>query len=228
MIGRIDPHTLSRPGKPLLSKPGQGFDFETVLKTCMEGEKTEPNSLDQLRINLLSRAIDALLSENTSDDSGAFRFSCIPSLASAPASDPPGETPVVSNKAQTTSQNFEPVVEEAAAKYGVDPKLVKAVIAAESGGNPCAVSPVGAQGLMQLMPSTGADLGVKNPFDPVQNIMAGTRYLRTLIDRYHGNTRLALAAYNWGMGNLEKRPESLPKETRAYIARVERNYNSTT
>jgi len=77
---------------------------------------------------------------------------------------------------------------------------------------------------MQLMPKTAAELGVTNPFDPAQNIMGGTSYLRTLLDRYRGDVRLALAAYNWGMGNLEKRPEAMPRETRDYIARVESQY----
>jgi soluble lytic murein transglycosylase-like protein len=78
---------------------------------------------------------------------------------------------------------------------------------------------------MQLMPKTAADLGVTNPFDPVQNIEGGARYLRQLLNRYQGDRRLALAAYNWGMGNLEKRPEALPKETRQYILRVEKAYD---
>lgn len=120
-------------------------------------------------------------------------------------------------------EKFASIIEEAALTYGVDPTLIRAVIQAESNGNPRALSPAGAQGLMQLMPATAQELGVKDPFDPKENIMAGTRYLRRLLDRYHGNTRLALAAYNWGMGNLENRPHALPQETRDYIARVE-NY----
>ena len=78
---------------------------------------------------------------------------------------------------------------------------------------------------MQLMPDTARELGVKNPFDPVENIMGGTRYLRGLLDRYQGDKRLALAAYNWGMGNVERNPEKLPRETANYISRVLRHYN---
>ena len=226
MIGKIDSYPSNKLRASVLPGSVSGTDFGSVLNTCLQNWKADLSALDQARLHLLGRALDAMLSEGSSEDSGVFQLSPILSLASVSGLESPYENPAVSNKPQATSQNFEPVVEEAATKHGVDPKLVKAVIAAESGGNSRAVSPAGAQGLMQLMPSTAAELGVKDPFDPVQNIMAGTRYLRQLVDRYHGNTRLALAAYNWGMGNLEKRPESLPRETRAYIARVEKTYNS--
>jgi soluble lytic murein transglycosylase-like protein len=76
---------------------------------------------------------------------------------------------------------------------------------------------------MQLMPETAAELGVTNPFDPTQNIMGGTSYLRRLLDRYRGDVKLALAAYNWGMGNLEKHPEVMPRETKNFIASVEKH-----
>ena len=134
-------------------------------------------------------------------------------------------SPEVSNNLRE-QRYFDPIVEEAARTYDVEPGLIRAVIEAESGGNPSAVSPAGAQGLMQLMPATGAELGVTNPFDPVQNILGGTKYLRQLLDRYRGDTRLALAAYNWGMGNLEKHTNAMPKETQRYIVKVESIYQS--
>jgi soluble lytic murein transglycosylase-like protein len=77
---------------------------------------------------------------------------------------------------------------------------------------------------MQLMPATARELGVTDCFDPVQNIMGGTRYLRKLLDRYHGDVRLALASYNWGMGNVEANPDRLPRETANYISRVLKHY----
>jgi soluble lytic murein transglycosylase-like protein len=123
-------------------------------------------------------------------------------------------------------QDFESIIRDAGQKYGVDQSLIKAVIQVESGGYPLAVSKAGARGLMQLMPGTASDLGVTNPFDPAQNIMGGTRYLRNLLDRYRGDVKLALAAYNWGMGNLEKRPESMPRETKNYISQVENFYRN--
>ncbi|MEW6185596.1 MAG: lytic transglycosylase domain-containing protein [Thermodesulfobacteriota bacterium] len=123
---------------------------------------------------------------------------------------------------QPKGQEIDGIIQEASARFGVDPDLIKAVITVESNGNPRAVSPAGAQGLMQLMPGTAAELGVTDPFNSRQNIMAGTRYLSRLLDRYQGNRSLALAAYNWGMGNLEKNPKGLPRETRNYIVRVEK------
>jgi soluble lytic murein transglycosylase-like protein len=78
---------------------------------------------------------------------------------------------------------------------------------------------------MQLMPKTAVDLGVRDPFDPAQNILGGTYYLRRLLDRYQGDRKLALAAYNWGMGNVENRLESIPRETRNYILKVENLYH---
>jgi hypothetical protein len=123
-----------------------------------------------------------------------------------------------------TEARFAPIIERAARTYGVDSGLIRGVIKAESGFNHRAVSPKGAAGLMQLMPATAKELGVSDPYDPVENIMGGTRYLKGLLDRYGGNVALSLAAYNWGMGNVEKSPGRLPAETSSYIARVTRYY----
>jgi len=77
---------------------------------------------------------------------------------------------------------------------------------------------------MQLMPATAKELGVRDAFDPEENIMAGTRYLKGLLERYEGDLNLALGAYNWGMGNVERSPEKFPRETLNYIARVNHYY----
>ncbi len=118
------------------------------------------------------------------------------------------------------SEEIESYINKASAQFGVSPHLIKAVIQAESSFDHQAVSPAGAQGLMQLMPATARELGVDNPFDPEQNVMGGTRYLKSLLDRYEGDLDKALAAYNWGMGNLERNPDGLPAETRNYQSKV--------
>jgi Rod binding domain-containing protein len=116
---------------------------------------------------------------------------------------------------------FESIIEEAASKHGVDPSLIKALIMSESSGNTMAESDSSAKGLMQLMDTTAAELGVKDVWDPRQNIMGGTQYLRTLIDRFDGDLTLALASYNAGPGAVARYGGVPPfKETRSYIERV--------
>ncbi|KAF0221334.1 MAG: lytic [Geobacteraceae bacterium] len=121
--------------------------------------------------------------------------------------------------------SLEGIIHKAARRYGVEESLIKAVIKAESNFNPKAVSHAGAEGLMQLMPATARGLGVTDSFDPEQNIMAGTRFLKDMLNRYDGNLDAALAAYNWGPGNVDKKGASLPRETRQYLATVKSFYS---
>ncbi len=115
---------------------------------------------------------------------------------------------------------FDDLIQEAAARYRVDPDLVKAVVKAESNFDPTAVSHAGAKGLMQLMDTTAAALGVENVFDPAQNIDAGVRYLAQQLERF-GDVRLALAAYNAGPGAVNRYGGIPPyAETQTYVRRV--------
>ncbi|MFZ4855003.1 MAG: lytic transglycosylase domain-containing protein [Desulfuromonadaceae bacterium] len=140
-----------------------------------------------------------------------------------------GASAVKASKAQGDFSSWlDPLISEASQKYGVDVGLIKAVIKAESNFNPQAESHAGARGLMQLMPATARSLGVSDSFDPEQNVMAGTRFLRDMLQRYNGDVDAALAAYNWGPGNVDKRPEHLPRETRDYLVRVKELYAAYT
>lgn len=118
---------------------------------------------------------------------------------------------------------YESIVQDTARKYNLSPQLLKSVIAVESAGNHRAVSPAGAKGLMQLIDSTARYVGVRNVFDPVENIEGGAKYLREMLNTFDGNLELALAAYNAGPGNVLKYNGVPPfKETRNYIAKVKR------
>ena len=117
-------------------------------------------------------------------------------------------------------QEIDSIIRQAATVYGVNMELIRGVIQAESDFNPNAISPKGAAGLMQLMPDTAKELGVTDPFDPTENIMGGTRYLKNLLDHYDGSEPLALAAYNWGIGNMESQRSNMPAETRNYVAKI--------
>jgi hypothetical protein len=131
-----------------------------------------------------------------------------------------GQTHTTANRT-FTQQDIDAAIDAAAERHHVDPSLVRSVVKVESNFNPNAVSRKGAMGLMQLMPSTARSLNVANPFDPEQNVDAGVRHLRKLLDSYGGNVRLSLAAYNAGSGAVA-RSAGVPhfKETRDYVRRI--------
>ena len=124
-------------------------------------------------------------------------------------------------KSKGSNREIKKVIDQIARNIQIDPALIKAIIMAESGGDPHAISPKGALGLMQLMPETASELSVSNPFDPKENILGGTKYLSWLLKTYKGDLLSALAAYNAGPGTVKKFGGIPPyPETINYIKRV--------
>lgn len=139
----------------------------------------------------------------------------VASSTAAPGPPPPADCPPV------TAAAMKPIIDREASKNKVDAGLVRAVVEAESAYSPCAVSPVGAMGLMQLMPATAESLQVTDPYDPSQNITAGTQYLKQMLERYGGDIAKALAAYNAGPARVDAAGGVPPiPETQEYVRKI--------
>jgi membrane-bound lytic murein transglycosylase B len=211
----------------------EGFSqlLEEVVQKASEGSDTQVDKdkiavmLELVKMQMSQSVMNSFAGNDGEDEGDGFHFMSgltdIQDTQHRESKDRQSEQPARSVQAPA---DMGAIIDKASATYGVDKGLISSVIQAESDFDVNATSPKGAMGLMQLMPDTAKGLGVSNAYDPEQNVMAGTRYLKSLLNRYNGDVKLALAAYNWGMGNLERSTGNLPEETRNYIARIMKNY----
>ena len=164
----------------------------------------------------------------SADASSYIEFPASDVVSVEAMSNPPGPPTATGSTAtvKTAPQDLHEILTGAGHQHNLDVDLLASVVKAESGGNPRARSRAGAQGLMQLMPGTAAELGVKDSYIPDQNVGGGSAYLDGLLTRYHENLALALAAYNAGPGAVDRYPGIPPyRETQLYVARVIREFN---
>lgn len=195
---------------------------QSVLDMMDENPETHPSDLFQAATDLEAAPLPAM-------PQAPAEKPAVTNL-SAPVSD--GLSPQPSKKQRVDKAygssmargNYDEIIEKASKVHGVDQDLIRSVIRTESGFRPGSTSSKGAMGLMQLMPGTARDMGVTDPYDPYENIMGGTRYLKKMLDRYDGDTGKALAAYNWGPGNVDRKTRTMPEETRNYVSRVTGHY----
>lgn len=227
--GTTDPTNMKPDEKPSISKD-KLLEFAQMMKLQTNQSLLRITSDQESESRSGEDGMADLLGSSSTKDI----FSSIPSIIRRGASetDMPNPVATVGNKPKALAgpgnpdptSGIDEIIRKASTTYDVDFELIKGVIQAESNFNPNAISPKGAMGLMQLMPMTAKELGVTDPMDPAANVMGGTKYLKRLLDRYDGNVPRALAAYNWGMGNLESSRGRLPEETRNYVSKITRYY----
>ncbi len=190
--------------------------LQSLTKTT--NETTSSSVFQQLFTSMLSNT-------ETTEYSNAGNKNSIKIGTLPPTQFIPVSTSSVSKETASTPFSLDEIINQAASIFQLPSKLIQSVIKVESNFNPDAVSTSGAVGLMQLMPGTAKGLGIKNSFNPIENIMGGSKYLRQMLDRFDQNIDLALAAYNAGPGNVEKHHGIPPfKETQSYVQKVKKAY----
>jgi hypothetical protein len=208
--------------------------LESVVQKGPEGSETKIDKeklaviLDLIKIQMSQAVMSTLAGDEGGSPTAGFNFMLsMPDSQGVRQQESKVQQPEPSAPSIQPPADLNDIIDKASSTYGVDKGLITSVIRAESDFDANSTSSKGAMGLMQLMPDTAKGLGVTNAYDPEQNVMAGTRFLKSLLDRYNGDVRKALAAYNWGMGNLERSTTgNLPEETRNYIARIMKSYSN--
>lgn len=213
------------PGAPPSVRAERG-SFEEVLDAQAEQPPSDQGAeaLRQVAMHLMNTARGQALSALSGDVEGAsttYQWLGLMAIAAQMQQKPDVEEVIRPVEPYRPGSKFDEIIGFAARRFGLPERVIHAIVRAESNYNPEAVSPAGARGLMQLMPGTASALGVNNSFDPLDNIMGGARYIRQMLDRYQGNLRAALAAYNWGPGNVDSKGlDRMPEETRNYTAYI--------
>ncbi len=221
----------------LLAVPAAHAAVRVTLRTgfsydCLREETLEQDAdRGMVRLFLISDAPQTAAAGDYIDvpASRILAVESIPDPIPAPlpsASDAVDISSTAATEAAPTQAEMHQMLAKAGEQHHIDEDLLASVVKAESGGHALAVSRTGARGLMQLMPSTASELGVKNAFEPTQNIAGGTAYLDQMLTRYHDNLAWALAAYNAGPAAVDRYHGVPPyRETQAYVARVIREFN---
>ena len=199
-----------------------GADFGQVLDDAKKAEAAV--AIDKLIAQSNGGSVDLSLVQRFFDQNGINIELCSNTAVNNTAA---SASVKLEASGLSCSAQLDAIFDEAASKYGVDAKFLKAIAKCESDFSTECTSRSGAMGIMQLMPQTAASLGVTNAYDPYQNIMGGARYISEKLAQYNGDKSLALAAYNAGSGNVAKYGGIPPfKETQNYVAKVMAYYNS--